>query len=316
MRYKQTYFEQFIEEATTIQIDYTTFNRIGEEVIVPNNRQPILIPGSLLDDGVLISMNRPDKIIRASRYSSLRGEGKPESSNYDTFLNSLATHTISEATFLKTKAAKKRIATLTGIDKKITEAKKILARHRNLWHGGKFQSFFFESEFFPYFNIPGTQTMAVGINPNFRDGITTEDFFWDLQDAIIYKQRAVKKVIEGLKEQNAIIDENESESKRKQRPLEQQRAKEHLPPKLTRREEVLIHCYQGGPPIKCGQPGYAQYLEFGRQTDRIRYPDESERKARSLIRSIENTYPYLTEPQKRQAENEINTIKANFSDQL
>lgn len=85
---------------------------------------------------------------------------------------------------------------------------------------------------------------------------------------------------------------------------------------LTERENVLVHCYRGEPAIENGQPGYADYLKYYQTSNRIRYPDESPRKAKSLIKSIQKTFPYLTETQKETAENEISTINANFSDQL
>lgn len=85
---------------------------------------------------------------------------------------------------------------------------------------------------------------------------------------------------------------------------------------LNLRECVLVHCYRGAPPILRGQPGYDDYIKYGRTTDRIRYPDESKRKAKLLIKSIEKTFPFLTETQIKQAENEVNTIKDNFQNQL
>ncbi|MFD1144551.1 hypothetical protein ACFQ4C_25715 [Larkinella insperata] len=81
---------------------------------------------------------------------------------------------------------------------------------------------------------------------------------------------------------------------------------------LTERERVLIHCYQQKPAIVRGQTGYADYMKFARPGDRIRYPNDSERKANSLIRSIEKILPYLTETEKKQAQSEIETIRANF----
>lgn len=85
---------------------------------------------------------------------------------------------------------------------------------------------------------------------------------------------------------------------------------------LTERELALIHCYKQLPPIKFGEPLYADYMRFARPGDRTSYPNESKRKAKSLIRSIEKIKPYLTESEKINAETEIKTLEASFSNQL
>lgn len=85
---------------------------------------------------------------------------------------------------------------------------------------------------------------------------------------------------------------------------------------LTEREQILVHCYQQKPPIVRGQPGYPDYLRFARPGDRTAYPNDSVRKAKSLIRSIERILPFLTEPESQQAQKEVITIKANFHNQL
>lgn len=91
---------------------------------------------------------------------------------------------------------------------------------------------------------------------------------------------------------------------------------ERIQPGLTERERVLIHCYRQQPAIVRGQQGYQDYMNYARPGDRTSYPDESTRKANSLIRSIEKILPQLTDTERKQAENEIDTIKANFRNQL
>jgi hypothetical protein len=82
---------------------------------------------------------------------------------------------------------------------------------------------------------------------------------------------------------------------------------------LTEREKALMHCYKEGPPIKKNQPLYDDYITFCTTRKRVSYPNESKSKARSLIKSIEKVLPHLSEAERKQAQNEIDTIRANFS---
>lgn len=87
-------------------------------------------------------------------------------------------------------------------------------------------------------------------------------------------------------------------------------------PELTQRERVLIRCYKQQPAISRGQEGYQDYMTYARAGDRCSYPGDSDRKAKSLIRSIQKVLPYLTDAEKEQAVNEIDTIQAKFRNQL
>ncbi|MBD2705371.1 hypothetical protein IC229_32450 [Spirosoma sp. BT702] len=83
--------------------------------------------------------------------------------------------------------------------------------------------------------------------------------------------------------------------------------------KLTDREKALIHCYKGLPPISRGEPLYNKYIALATPKKRISYPNDSIVRAKRLIASIEKILPMLDEFERKQAENEINTIWANFS---
>ncbi|GAB3949551.1 hypothetical protein GCM10028805_25980 [Spirosoma harenae] len=83
--------------------------------------------------------------------------------------------------------------------------------------------------------------------------------------------------------------------------------------KFTEREKALIYCYKQLPPISKGQPLYNDYITLTTPKKRIAYPNESLKKAKSLIASIEKIMPKLTDSERKQAENEINTIEAKFS---
>lgn len=83
--------------------------------------------------------------------------------------------------------------------------------------------------------------------------------------------------------------------------------------KLTVREHALIHCYKQLPPIKKGEPMYDDYIGFATPRKRLAYPGDSKRKADLLIKSIENVLLHLDEIERQQAESEIVTIEAKFS---
>ncbi|WP_020599370.1 hypothetical protein [Spirosoma panaciterrae] len=82
---------------------------------------------------------------------------------------------------------------------------------------------------------------------------------------------------------------------------------------LTDRERALIHCYNLQPPIKKGEKLYNDYCDYATPIKRLAYSNDSSKKANSLIKSIEKILPYLNEKAKLQAESEIITIRAKFS---
>lgn len=81
---------------------------------------------------------------------------------------------------------------------------------------------------------------------------------------------------------------------------------------LTRREQVLIHCYEQGKVINKGEPDYNDYITFATPSKRAAYPNGSQSKVKSLIKSIEKILPSLTQKAAQQANNELETLKASI----
>ncbi|WP_128548595.1 hypothetical protein [Larkinella soli] len=103
-----------------------------------------------------------------------------------------------------------------------------------------------------------------------------------------------------------------------------------MPPKkepLSIRQRVLIHCIQGGPPIRSGSEGkayarqwgftsgdkvYIVYLNFCTARNRLRYCNDSKDKAKPLIQDLEKILDHLPEPYRQQVKDEINTLESRF----
>ena len=81
---------------------------------------------------------------------------------------------------------------------------------------------------------------------------------------------------------------------------------------LTNRERILIHCYELGRVINKGEPDYNDYVTFATPTKRKSYPNNSDSKAKSLIKSIRKIIPHLSQRAVQQANSEIDTIEANL----
>lgn len=87
---------------------------------------------------------------------------------------------------------------------------------------------------------------------------------------------------------------------------------ENQPDGLTRRERVLILCYEDKEVIKRGEPDYNDYITFATPTKRLAYPNGSAVKAKRLIVSINKILPHLSKNATQQAINEVNTIESNI----
>ncbi|HEV7348207.1 hypothetical protein [Telluribacter sp.] len=199
MNYKTSYFEQLTKEATTIEVDYQMNDRWGNPIYDEKREEYAL-----------------EMLIRASKYSSKKNGN---SSDYDVYINEIAQHTLSELILLPDEVVLRIIKRLQQIDKHINDAWKVLFEYWEKWNNDNFSSFDFEWKFFHLFNIPITRSTGVGEDPNFDKGKTTDSFFWDLHDAMMYKQGAVKWVLWYLKEQMGIPhEEDEQDPKDSKQP--------------------------------------------------------------------------------------------------
>ena len=114
-------------------------------------------------------------------------------------------------------------------------------------------------------------------------------------------------------------------------PNEKNWAIRHAVPGRTQRQYILLYCYQDLPGIQrgnmanklaedlgftSGESLYQDFVKYATTRKRIRYTDDSIRKAEQLINDIEDIMVDLTPSQKERAEREINTIKTKFCNQL
>lgn len=188
MDYKNSYFAEFTKEVTTIELDYTEFDRRGEDMYDEDD-QPI-------------------QLIRASRYASTKWE---RAENYDTFINEIAQHTLNELTLQTNEVLIRIVKRLAQMDAHINDAWKIYFKQYELWRGGQFSSLDFEWKFFHFFNISVSRSAGMMEDPDFEKGKTTDDFFSDIHDAMMYKQGGVKWVLWHLREQLGIEHSKEEE---------------------------------------------------------------------------------------------------------
>ncbi|WP_247237755.1 hypothetical protein [Telluribacter sp. SYSU D00476] len=203
MNYKSSYFEQLTQEATTIELDYVDYDRWGE-------------PEYDEDEDEDEEDYTPEVLIRASRYCSRKDDNI---NGYDVFINAIAQHTLSELTLLPDEVVKRVIQRLQQIDERINDAWKILFEHWDRWSKNSFSSLDFEWKFFHFFNIPITRSTGAYDDPHFEKGRTTDSFFWDLHDAMMYKQGAVKWLIWYLKEQTGLShEEDETDPRNSEQP--------------------------------------------------------------------------------------------------
>ncbi|WP_128548070.1 hypothetical protein [Larkinella soli] len=100
-----------------------------------------------------------------------------------------------------------------------------------------------------------------------------------------------------------------------------------MPPKnnpLSIRQRILIHCIQGGPPIRSGSDAkayalqwgvtsgakvYNLYVDFCTARKRLRYCKNSKKKVENLIEDLETILDYLPEQHWLQAEEEIRKLE-------
>lgn len=201
MDYKNSYFAEFTKEVTTIELDSVEFDRWGE-VEYDEDDKPI-------------------QIMRASRYTSKKNE---LAKNYDVYINQIAQHTLNELTLQRDDVLKRIVNRLAQMDDHIDDAWKVYFEQNKLWWDGKFSSLDFEWKFFHFFNIPVTRSAGMMENPDFEKGKTTDNFFWDIHDAMMYKQGAVKWVLWHLREQLGV-----------QHPQEEVEPKDNNLPSVDRR---------------------------------------------------------------------------------
>lgn len=125
------------------------------------------------------------------------------------------------------------------------------------------------------------------------------------ENLLIFK---LKKELEALRTESERVF-GEAKAKIEARIKESEVRNEHG---LTAREKILIHSYEGKEPIPRKDKRYNDYLAFCTPTKRKAYPNDSPKRAKSLVKSIEKILPLLSESAKQQAENEKQTIEANF----
>lgn len=190
MDYKGSYFEELTNEVTTIQVDFVDYDRYGN-VDYTEDLEPVIL-------------------IRASQYTS---KNDSESGKYSIYINNIAQHTLHEISLLSNDVVKRMLRRFEQIDERIDKAWKELFKHWGLFTDQKFSALDFQWTFYGYFNIPIEASAGYMDNQNFDKGITTDSFFWDLHDAMMYKQGAVKWILWHLKDHVEIEAESEPESK-------------------------------------------------------------------------------------------------------
>lgn len=197
MEYKNSYFAEFTQEVTTIELDYLNHGRYGHRYYDNSHSD---------DDG------ESPMLIRASKYSSVKGIG---ANDYDVKINEIAQHTLNELTLQSDEILFRVVKRLIQLDEHINDAWKLYFEQFELWSAGKFSSLNFEWKFFHFFNIPVTRSTGFMDDPSFEKGETTSDFFMDLHDAMMYKQGAIKWVLWHLREQLGIAHDEEERNPKK-----------------------------------------------------------------------------------------------------
>ncbi len=223
MNYKGSYLEELTKEVTSISLEYVNFDRWGEV--------------EYADD------IKPLTLIRAPIYSS---KESPEGGDYDNFINRISQHALNEITVLSKEVVERVVKRLDQLDKHIDRAWTVYFKHWGLFSDGKFSSLQFQWDFFHFFNIPITNRAGIMENPNFDKGITTDNFFWDLHDAMMYKQGAIKLIVSSLRiqldgsrdqtEEQVVTLNDGEESGDEPKPLERK-------PPLSIKQLALIHFY-------------------------------------------------------------------------
>jgi hypothetical protein len=179
MEQKPNYFIQLTTEASTIELDYTNLDRWGHHVFDEDEETPV-------------------QLIRASKYSSVLRDG---ANSYEVFIKDLAQKANAELTFAPSEVHERAVKMLEQSDERIDEAWKVFLEHWDKWAQRRFSSFGFELKYFHFFNIQRTRTVGAYEEADFEKGKTTDNFFWDLHDAMMYKQEAVKWLLWQLKPQ-------------------------------------------------------------------------------------------------------------------
>ena len=164
-------YHTLIKEVTTIEWDKSQLDRFGEEY-----------PG------------KTDAwAIRASRYNQ-----REQKENYGNQLDDLRERVYNELSILPDDQIRKCIKRLTllsneYIDKYFPEYFKF----GSLWYSGEFKAMDFELKFFPWFKMQAIHVYYPD-SQDFNDLVTTEDFFYDLQDALMYKHGIILHLIHDL----------------------------------------------------------------------------------------------------------------------
>ncbi|QIP12232.1 hypothetical protein G8759_06110 [Spirosoma aureum] len=193
-----SYIAELIHELTNIDIDSSNIDRYGHFVDESNTN--------------IIA-------IRASRYSS-RIDGIEA---YDYYINNIVEQVLTELAFISFEECQRFLKRLALISEKFSKAWTLYFEHLHFFYEGNFSAQNFELNFFHLFNIPINNKGLGGVN--FFNLKTTDDFWSDLHDALMYKEGALLHITEDLK---AIFDipnsTNVTDEDRKQKDLDVSRS--------------------------------------------------------------------------------------------
>lgn len=163
---KDTYFSELVHELTNLELDSNRFDGRGNMAKIGDNQA---------------------EFIMASRYSQYNGR-YDDTPNYSNYINQLNEQCLTELSFLTREECNTVIRRLGIINERFIKAFTVYSKHFQLYYEGKFSMFDFERDFFYVFNIPDKN----GIWRNNGTSLVVSDkFFYDIQDALMFKHGAV-----------------------------------------------------------------------------------------------------------------------------
>ncbi len=182
LTYKGSYFEIFVKELTSLDIDFSTFDEYGYPQFAYDEK-------GLLYEDAQTGEARMQKIWRASKYSQREG-------TYSEYMDRLGQDVLSELSLIDPIQAQSILKRLELLQNNITKAWKVYFDEFHKFQSQDFDSWDFELKFFHLFGLKASRFNM----DSYSKGSITQTFWWELQDALMYKEGALKLLVYHLKE--------------------------------------------------------------------------------------------------------------------